>query len=229
MDREIVVLIWTCSIFEKQEGSIWKAGIDCETHLLWTYLHCHIRFLLCCLHSFDDSSIVRSHLRPCVLDWSCFAGGFCSCLSDGIDTPELFPELRYHEATALEDFLWCDQKCLLWPESSKSIRSAYPLWSKGGKRMCEHLVRKPRSFWAACTLGSLRDVDFEPSRTCLYDDMGAGRDFSIHVDLYGSFCEFLTASWDQIVGSPIGDPSDWRFDILVVGIPKCQGFVADVL
>ena len=229
MDREIMVLIWTCSIFEKQEGSIWKAGIDCETHLLWTYLHCHIHFLHRCLYSFDNSSIVRFILRPTVVDRSWCVGGFGSWLSDDIDTAELFPELGYHEATALEDFLWYEQKCLLWPGASKSIRSPYPLWSQGGKRMCEHLVRKPRNFWAACTLGSPRDFDLEPSRTCLYDDMGAGSDFSGDVGLHGSFCELLKSSWDQIVGSPIGAPSDWRFDVMVVGIPKCQGFAADVL
>ncbi len=71
-----MVLIWTGSIFEKQERSTWKAGIDCETHLLWTYLHCHLHFLLCCLHSFDNGSSVKSNVRPDVLDRYLFAGGF---------------------------------------------------------------------------------------------------------------------------------------------------------
>ena len=64
-------------------------------------------FVFCCAVCIPLTTAPLSDpiLRPCVLDWSCFAGGFCSCLSDGIDTPELFPELRYHEATALEDFL----------------------------------------------------------------------------------------------------------------------------
>ncbi len=49
---EIMVFIWTGSIFEEQENSIKKTNFDGQTYLLGTYFHCHFRLLHCCVPSF---------------------------------------------------------------------------------------------------------------------------------------------------------------------------------